>query len=245
MRAARSGRRRTPLRCAGLALAATLTAGCGFTSALAHPHAQAGGPAAPATTGTPAPTTPAGPRATMAVRYEEAGLDLTLTAGPVETAETLPFHQFLEDCPVDWRSLQWVPVRITSPAVAAGLAGHLTVHPTAATPADADVGVFFGPGIDSGTYCTGYPPLPATDTFWSIGGGDTVTAYVVLDQAVSAATPAGRPEVFPTLELELSDVRRRFDTDRELPLTVHAVTAGAPCADDPQAVCAQLQVPAS
>ncbi|WP_448627493.1 hypothetical protein [Geodermatophilus sp. URMC 64] len=122
------------------------------------------------------------------------------------------------------------------------LAGHLTVTPGPATPADiGDVGVFFNPSPGHDQYCTDHPPLPVTDTFWSRGGPNRVTGYVVLDEAVTPATPEGRADVFPTLQARIDTLRLEdAATGAERAITPAAVHVGAPCPDDPAALCVPL-----
>ena len=71
-------------------------------------------------------------------------------------------------------------------------------------------------------------------------GAPTVTTYVVLDQAVTPATPDGRSAVFPTLQLRISDLRVFSDQSQQRRLGVGALTVGDPCADDPDAICVPL-----
>jgi hypothetical protein len=71
-------------------------------------------------------------------------------------------------------------------------------------------------------------------------GAPTVTTYVVLDQAVTPATPDGRSAVFPTLQLRISDLRVFSDQSQQRGLGVVALSVGAACADDPDAICVPL-----
>jgi len=71
-------------------------------------------------------------------------------------------------------------------------------------------------------------------------GKPTITAWIVLDQAVTPATPEGRPEVFPTLQLRISDLRRFLGNGSVQTFTLGALTVGAACADDPDALCVPL-----
>jgi hypothetical protein len=229
-------------------VAVVLTAsGCGFVNAMAHPEEQTteASRAAPVAA---APTTavPAGPVTVVEATLEGAGdLALEVTVGPVRTGLVPPFPEFSDGCPVSGPSLQYVAVSfglIGNPGDYSGLAGHLTVTPGPATPGDiGDVGVFFGPSPGHDVYCTDYPPLPTTDTFWSHGGPDVVTGYVVLDQAVSAATPQGRAEVFPTLQARIDHLRvKDGETLVERTLHVTAVQVGTQCPDNDDAFCVPL-----
>ena len=224
------------------------TSGCGlagFSEALAHPEAQQ---SAEVTVTPAAPTTPAEQpqviaQGTLLSGGQPAGT-VQVTRGLLETGLVPPVPLFGRDCPVSGPSLQYVPVAIEftlDHAVEGGLAGHLGVTPGPATPADiGDLGVFFPQGQDDDTpSCTDYPPLPTTDTFWARGTPQT-TGYVVLDQAVGPATPQGRAEVFPTLQVRLDDLRIRTYAGHETPLTLGALTAGTVCADDDGAFCVAL-----
>lgn len=228
--------------------AALLTSGCGFLDAVAHPEelqdaTTSSTPPAPA-----APTTTAGPDVIAQAELRWAGDgssagSLAVTVGKVQTGLIPPFHEFAEDCPVSGPSLQYVPVILSfGGAAAAGPAGRLAVIPGPSTPGDiGDVGVFFRPGDEDDEYCRDYPPLPSTDTFWSHGAGGEATGYVVLDQAVTAATPQGRADVFPTLQARIGHLRVRDpDTQVERALTLGTVGAGTTCPDDPGAFCISL-----
>jgi hypothetical protein len=224
------------------------TSGCGlagFSEALAHPEAQQPADVPP----TPvAPVTPADqPRViaegTLLSGGQQAGT-VRVTLGMLETGLVPPVALFGQDCPVSGPSLQYVPVSISYSLdrdVEGGLAGHLTAAPGPATPAGiGDLGVFFRPSQDDDTpACADYPPLPTTDTFWARGTSQT-TGYVVLDQAVGPATPQGRAEVFPTLQVRLDDLRIRTYGGHETPLTLGALTAGTACDDDDGAFCVAL-----
>jgi len=235
-----------PVRTVAVLLAVVLpVGGCGFVNAMAHPEertteAPSPAPVAPATT-----TAPAGP--VTLVQADLAGdLHLQVTVGPVRTGLVPPFPEFSDGCPVSGPSLQYVAVGFRLTGLPGdsyeGLAGHLTVTPGPATPGDiGDVGVFFGPSEGHDVYCADYPPLPTTDTFWSHGGPPVVEGYVVLDQAVTAATPQGRPEVFPTLQARIDHLRvKDGQTLAERELHVTAVGAGTQCPDDPDAFCIPL-----
>jgi hypothetical protein len=122
-----------------------------------------------------------------------------------------------------------------------GLAAHVSVDPGVGTPADiGDVGVFADSGGNPGPYCADYPPLPTTDMFWNQMGAATVTVFVVLDQAVTPAFPVGRSDVFPTLQLRISELRSFSDPQALQSLTVGGMSVGSACADDPAAVCVPL-----
>ena len=133
-----------------------------------------------------------------------------MTVGKVQTGLFPPVPNVL-DCPMDGPSLQYVPVdfAFSSP----GLAAHVEIGRGPATPADvAGVAVFAESADGTETYCDDSPPLPTRDRFWNQAGAETVTAYVVLDQAVTPATPDGRAAVFPTLQLRISRPARSSPT---------------------------------
>ena len=112
----------------------------------------------------------------------------------------------------------------------------------AATPTDfGDVGIFVESNDGDQVYCTDSPPLPTRDRFFNQAGARAITAWVVLGRAVTPATPDGRPEVFPTLQLRISDLRQMHDaTTVQRRLVPGALGIGAPCADDARAICVPL-----
>jgi hypothetical protein len=173
---------------------------------------------------------------------------LVVTQGPVRSGLVPPVPRFSDGCPVDGPSLQYVAVDFayTTPndhaAPQPGLAAHVTVDRGPATPADVgDVGIFADSSGDPGPYCVDHPPLPTTDRFWNQMGATTVTVYVVVDQAVTAAFPGGRGDVFPTLELRISDLRWFREPGSVRSLRVGGMSVGAACADDPSAICVPLR----
>ncbi|MCU1604137.1 MAG: hypothetical protein JWP46_602 [Modestobacter sp.] len=108
------------------------------------------------------------------------------------------------------------PMRAT-PAACTGRSRRKSdpAGPARSTPPDiGDVGVFFDSAAGAERACSHDPPLPTTDRFRNQGGRDVLIGYVALDQAVTAATPGSRPEVFPTLQAEVSDLRLFADPTR-------------------------------
>jgi hypothetical protein len=89
-------------------------------------------------------------------------------------------------------------------------------------------------------YCFDYPPLPTSDRFWNQTGAATITGYVVLDQAVTPATPDGRADVFATLRLRISELRHFSDPEDVRTLRLEELSVGAACPDDPEAICVPL-----
>jgi hypothetical protein len=226
-----------------VALAAVLvtTAGCGLGAALGEGPPRAASTADPGTvaavTSAAPATTARGPVQVAAVPLGgPAGTDqLTVTVGQVQTGLVPPMPNWSEHCQVDYPALQYVP--ITLQAGRDELAGHLTVSTTADTPAGlAPIGVFFDGSAEP--YCQDDPPFALTDTFWSHGNGGRATAYVVLQDAVTPATPQGRAEVFSTLDIRIDHLRVHSEGD--LPYTPGTPTAGALCPDDADAICVPL-----
>jgi hypothetical protein len=240
-----------------IALVVGVTSGCGFMNDLALPDAAA------TETPAPGPTTPSSPEPVVdAPDPDEPRViaqgellasgggtsgHLVVTQGPVRTGLVPPVPNFSSTCPVDGPSLQYVAVDFAYVPAAPqsypvpGLAAHVSVDTGAGTPADiGDVGVFADSGGDPGPYCADYPPLPTTDTFWNQMGAATVSVFIVLDQAVTPAFPMGRSDVFPTLQLRISELRWFSDPGAQRPLTVGGMSIGAACADDPAAICVPL-----
>jgi hypothetical protein len=231
------------------ALVLTATAGCGFLEDLADPAASD----TAAATAEPSDDLPAvpivDPEAPRVLAEGELLLPpdglalgrLVVTAGPVRSGSVPPLGGFSDACLVDWPSLQYVALDVAflrlDGTAEHGLAAHVSVARGASTPSDiGDVGVLVQSYVDD---CADAGALPTTDTFWNTMGHRT-TGYVILDQAVTAATPDGRADVFPSLELRISDLRFMPEPDDERPLGVGALSTGAPCADDAGAVCVPL-----
>jgi hypothetical protein len=239
VRSVRGRRGGVAVAAAGVLLA---TAGCGFLSDLADPDE-----APPTSSGTapdpgPVAEPPAGP--VVVVEGLLVGVDgghggpLTVTVGEPATGLVPPVPNFSDSCPVEPAALQYVPVQF---AGVPGLAARVDVARGPATPADVgDVGVVVESGNGDERYCFDYPPLPTADRFWNQMGAASVTGYVVLDAAVTPATPQGRPEVFPTLELRISDLRSFPDASRITTLAPGELSVGRVCVDDPGAICVPL-----
>lgn len=250
----RSGtRRRAPAVLAVLTVLAG-TAGCGFMRALADPQAGA----APSRTSSPqavqpTPTEP-GPRLVVSGRLDHrgggAGPNISVTVGELRSGLVPPVPNFSDSCPVEPTALQYVAVDFDG---GPDFAARVQVERGPDTPADAgDVGIVVESGNGIERYCFDYPPLPTADRFYNQEGAASVTGYVVLDAAITPETTAGRPEVFPTVWLRISDMRMLSGPAHgatPTPATLApgalipgALTIGAPCADDADAdaICVPL-----
>jgi hypothetical protein len=223
--------------------------GCGFLRDMAEPD---GPPSVPVAT--PASSDPphsAGPVVVAEgfLRSEAGGAvgRITVTVGVAETGFVPPVPNFSGSCPVEPTSLQYVPVSVGFTAnsgarpVGAGLAARLDVGVGPSTPADiGDVGIVVESGDGTERYCHDYPPLPTSDRFWNQLNTATVTGFVVLDRAVTPATPDGRPDVFPTLGLRISELRLFSDPEDVRRLRLGELSVGAACPDDAEAICVPL-----
>lgn len=240
MRAGGGRRGAVALAVAAVTLA---TAGCGFLRDLADPAAgeppsSSTAPARPVAPGEPADGPVVVIDGVLLGAGGGRGGPLTVTVGEPATGLVPPVPNFSDSCPVEPTALQYVPVEF---AGAPGLAARVDVTRGPATPPDVgDVGVVVESGNGDERYCFDYPPLPTSDRFWNQMGARAVTGYVVLDRAVTAATPEGRPEVFPTLQLRISDLRSFPDPTRITALTPGELSVGQVCADDPTAICVPL-----
>lgn len=223
-----------------LAAALAASSGCGFLNAVAEPQATTAPPSAAtsaaAPTGAPPPTIVDGDLRTTG--GDVAG-HLVVTLGTPRTGLEPPIVNS-GGCHFDAASLQYLPVEFAS--TAPGLAAHVAVSRGPATPPDVgDVGIFVESGNGEQVYCTHSPPLPTRDTFFNQSGARTITAWVVLGHAVTPATPTGRPEVFETLQLRISDLRQLSDaTTVQRSFRPGTLAVGAACADDPRAICVPL-----
>lgn len=233
---------------AGLVLAST--AGCGFLQDLAEPDPPPSIPLADETVRPPAAPA-AGPLviAEGALLTAEGGRAgrLTVTAGPVQTGVVPPVPNFSDSCPVDPAALQYLPVSVgftmrwDQQSAMPGLAARLDVGTGPGTPADiGDVGIVVESGDGTERYCFDYPPLPTSDRFWNQMHAEDVTGYVVLDRAVTPATPEGRADVFPTLRLRISELRLFADPEDVRSLRLGELTVGAACPDAPDEICVAL-----
>jgi len=138
-----------------------------------------------------------------------------------------------DSCHADAASLQYLPVQIRLPEN--WLSARFTVQPTPSTPAGIGrLGFFFQAGESSVPCANG--AWSTSDSFLASNVGQAaITGYVVLDQAFTAATPQGRPDVFRSLGLRISDIRL---SDR--PAEVHPPTIGSFCPGTTSDLCASL-----
>ena len=226
-----------------LALVLSTASGCGFMDALAHPPAPA--PEPPVATAAPVPAPEPPPvivDGDLQIPGGRAVGHFVVTLGKTRTGLQPPVPN-TEACGFDTNALQYLPVEFAFGTP--GLAAHVEVDTGPDTPTDVgDVGIFVESNGGDQVYCTHSPPLPTRDKFYDQMGARTITAWVVLGSAVTPATPTGRPEVFPTLQLRISDLRLFTDPYRNDPATAPLVPGplgvGAACADDARAICVPL-----
>ena len=223
--------------------------GCGFLQDMAEPDEPPSIPVA----STPAATEPPaeGPVVVAeGVLLDEAGGSggrIVVTLGEAQEGHVPPVPNFSDSCPVEPTTLQYLPVSVefTTPGGTLpggpGLAARLDVGLGPATPDDiGDVGIVVESGDGAERYCHDYPPLPTSDRFWNQMNAADVTGYVVLDRAVTPATPDGRPDVFPTLGLRISELRLFSDPEDVRRLVPGDLSVGAACPDDAEAICVAL-----
>jgi hypothetical protein len=138
----------------------------------------------------------------------------------------------------DGQQVEYLPVEIRDAAT--GLAAAVTVRPGPTTPPDIGrLGFFFESHDGNATPCRDGVAWPTTDSFETITGAPLITGYVVLDHAVTATTPQGRPDILSSLQLEVSNLRQ-FDDYVPHPLSVDTPTVGQLCSGDRAAVCAPI-----
>jgi hypothetical protein len=240
------------MRGRGLVVAAAVAAsvsGCGFLQDMAEPDEPPSVPVA----STPASAVPPaeGPVVVAdGVLLDEAGGSvgrIVVTLGEAQEGYVPPVPNFSDSCPVEPTALQYLPVSVafTTPggtlADGPGLAARLDVGIGPATPPGVgDVGIVVESGDGTEQYCHDYPPLPTSDRFWNQMKAADVTGYVVLDRAVTPATPDGRPDVFPTLGLRISELRLFSDPEDVRRLVPGDLSVGAACPDDAEAICVPL-----
>jgi hypothetical protein len=135
-------------------------------------------------------------------------------------------------CTADHAPLQYLPVRIS--VRADYLSATFEVQTTQSTPPGIGrIGFFFQSGGDSTPCPDGV--WPTSDSFLANLHQAHVTGYVVLDQAFTSSTPQGRPDVFRSLQLRVSDIRLSGR-----PATITPPTIGALCPGTQNELCASL-----
>jgi hypothetical protein len=138
-----------------------------------------------------------------------------------------------QTCQADAATLQYLPIQIRGPEN--WLSATFSVQPTASTPSGIGrLGFFFQAGQDS-------TPCPDgawsnSDSFLASNAGQAlITGYVVLDQALTPSTPEGRPDVFRTLRLRVSDIR-----SSGRPVIIGSPSVGSLCPGTENQLCAPL-----
>jgi hypothetical protein len=137
-----------------------------------------------------------------------------------------------DTCHADTATLQYLPVQIRRPEN--WLSATVTVQTTASTPAGIGrLGFFFQAG-DASTPCP-HGAWSTSDSFLAPIPDEVITGYVVLDQAFTSSTPPGRPDVFRTLRLRVSNIRFSGRL-----ATVTPPTVGSLCPGTQDELCAAL-----
>ena len=241
--------RRTGWVLGGALAVVVVAAGVGIAAGMPHgSSAPTHAASSAASTSAAAPSTPAGVGTTASgetvvarapLQYRAgytAGL-LTVGTGKLVKGLAPPVVNFNE-CGVDGKQMEYLPVEIRNPLD--GLAAAVTVQPGPTTPPGiGQLGFFFESNNGDAIPCQAGAAWPTTDTFESVSGAQLITGYVVLEQAVTPAAPQGRPDVFSSLQLKISDLRQ-FDNYVPQPLSVGTPTVGQLCSGDQNAVCAPL-----
>jgi hypothetical protein len=241
--------RRTGWVLGGALAVVVVAAGVGIAAGMPHgSSAPTHAASSAASTSAAAPSTPAGVGTTASgetvvarapLRYRAGYTAGLLTVGTGKLVEGLapPVNNFHE-CSAAGTQVEFLPVEIREPVT--GLAAAVTVQPGPTTPPGIGrLGFFFESGNGDAIPCRPGAAWPTTDTFEAVNGDRLITGYVVLDDAVTPATPQGRPDVFSSLQLKISDLRQ-FDNYVPQPLSVGTPTVGQLCSRDQDAVCAPL-----
>jgi hypothetical protein len=198
------------------------------------PTAASSTPGGGSTTGAPT----AGPVVLAAELHDPAApalpvAPLTMGADALVTGQAPEKVPNFGSCSTDATAVQFLPVEIRDPEL--WLSGTVAVATTASTPAGIGrLGFFFQAGAAS---------TPCPDGAWSTSdrfqasnvGQNVITGYVVLDQAVTSATPEGRPDVFRTLQLQVSNLEVSGR-----PAIVSNPAGAVQCPDAPAELCAPL-----
>ena len=142
-----------------------------------------------------------------------------------------------DSCAADPATVEYLPVEIRP---APGLDATVTVRSGAPAQGTGRLGFFVESSNGDQVPCAAGAHWPTTDTFEAVNGKALVTGYVVLDQAVTAATPQGRPDVLGALQLQLSRFRELDGYGHWQSVTPAAPSVGAFCPGVRTAVCASL-----
>jgi hypothetical protein len=161
---------------------------------------------------------------------------LTVGTGALVTGRAPARVPNFSTCRADDAALEYLPVEIRLPAPF--LAGTVAVQAPATTPPGIGrLGFFFESGDKYNLPCS-VDTWSTTDSFANASRVQVITGYVVLDRAVTPSTPRGRPDVFATLRLRISDLR--FHDVAVPPLTISTPTVGELCPGTQDAICAPL-----
>ena len=237
--------RLAPLFGAG-AVVLTLTGGCGFTDALAHPatpSGDAGGSRSSTIVAAPASTPSAGAAAELAGSADDRPASLAVTvmrlqAGvpPVTTVD----GPLAAECSLDPAVTQYATLAIvftdrSLPTKQRGNSSNLRLDVT--TVGGDGVGVVVD-SANENSYCDG-SALPTRSELQSQNLSDehqTMTVYVV------ARTSPSAPEPLRGVTVQLRGLRHHPDSidGRDWTWDVTQVTAGSACADDPHSLCVPL-----
>jgi hypothetical protein len=159
--------------------------------------------------------------------------DLIVGTQPLQGGSSPDLVPNFDSCQTDADALQYLPVQIRTPEN--WLSGTFTVQTTTSTPPGLGrLGFFFQ---------AGYASTPCPDGVWSTSdsfeasnlGQAHIIGYVVLDQAFTASTPQGRPDVFSTLQLRVSNIRFSGRL-----ATLSPPTVGSLCPGTEDELCASL-----
>jgi len=159
--------------------------------------------------------------------------DLIVGTQPLQGGSSPELVPNFDSCQTDAGALQYLPVQIRTPQN--WLSGTFTVETTERTPPGVGrLGFFFQAG-DASIPCSG-GVWSTADSFEASNLGQAhITGYVVLDQAFTASTPQGRPDVFSTLQLRVSNVRFSGRL-----ATLSPPTVGSLCPGTEDELCASL-----
>ena len=162
---------------------------------------------------------------------------LVVSVGTPVTGHLPPHVTNFAECGATAGSVEYLPVLFRpSPYLDA----TVTVRPGPGTRGTGRLGFFFESSNDDAHPCAQQSHWPTADTFEAVNGKALVTGYVVLDQAVTAATPQGRPDVLAGLQVQVSRFRELDGYGVWQPITPGTPTVGTFCPGTRTAVCASL-----